>query len=264
LAGNAVARKMFLLQYGQEPVPKWISVRGAGSEIMWEPIVSIAVETDDGWVLLESGIGRRFLEDRERLTGIYRWGEEPWAVAGDPLVTVLKEVGLEPGQFIGAAISHLHVDHSGGIRTLAEAGVPIYIQREELAFGREGAKLTDGYYKPDYTEFPVEWRELTGDAEIAPGVWVLSTRGHTPGHMSYRVDLPHTGPWLFAADAADLAENFTDRKPPGRCVLREDWPRAIMAIERLLEEKDRLGARLVPGHDQLFWDAVKHPPGGYV
>src|SRR4029077_8533014 len=80
---------------------------------------------------------------------------------------------------------------------------------------------------------------------------------------SYRVDLPHTGPWLFAADAADLAENFTDRKPPGRCVLREDWPRAIMSIERLLEEKERLGARLVPGHDQLFWDAVKHPPGGY-
>jgi glyoxylase-like metal-dependent hydrolase (beta-lactamase superfamily II) len=124
---------MFLLQYGQEPVPKWISVRGAGSEIMWEPIISIAVETDDGWVLLESGIGRRFLDDRERLTGIYRWGEEPWAVDGDPLVTILKEVGLEPGQFIGAAISHLHVDHSGGIRTLAEAGVPIYIQREELA-----------------------------------------------------------------------------------------------------------------------------------
>jgi len=37
-----------------------------------------------------------------------------------------------------------------------------------------------------------------------------------------------------------------------------------MSIERLLEEKERLGARLVPGHDQLFWDAVKHPPGGYA
>ena len=260
----ATAKRMFLLQYGQEPVPKWISVRGAGSEVLWEPIISIAVETTDGWVLLESGMGRRFLSDREHLTGIYRWGEEPWTVDGDPLVTVLAGVGLEPRQFIGAGISHLHCDHSGGIHTLAEAGVPIYIQRAELEFGRERARLTDGYYRPDYSDFPVDWRLLEGDAEIAPGVYVLNTRGHTPGHMSYRVDLPETGTWLFAADAADLAENFTDRKPPGRCVLREDWPRGIMSIERLLEEKEKLQARLIPGHDQIFWDAVKHPPGGYT
>jgi hypothetical protein len=96
--------------------------------------------------------------------------------------------------------------------------------------------LTDGYYKPDYTDFPGERRELTGDADH-PGVWVLSTADIPPGTCP-TVDLPHTGPWLFAADAADLAENFTDRKPPGRTVLREDWPRAIMSIERLLEEKD--------------------------
>ena len=29
--------------------------------------------------------------------------------------------------------------------------------------------------------------------------------GHTPGHMSYRVDLPESGTWLLAVDAADLA-----------------------------------------------------------
>ena len=58
-------------------------------------------------------------------------------------------MGLEPGQFIGAAISHLHVDHSGGIRTLAEAGVPIYIQREKRFFtlvGQDAEKTVLTYY----------------------------------------------------------------------------------------------------------------------
>jgi glyoxylase-like metal-dependent hydrolase (beta-lactamase superfamily II) len=254
---------MFLLQYGQEPVPKRISVRGAGDELLWEPIIGVVVETAKGWVLLETGIGRRVLEDGRVLDILYPGVEKPWGHAGDPLTVALAGVGLKVSDLVMAAASHLHCDHSGGVRELAAAGVPITIQREELEFALEKASPTQGYYPPDFAEAAVDWREIDGDAELAPGVRAISTPGHAPGHMSYRVDLPDTGTWLFAVDAGDLAENFTDKVPPGQTVLVNDGVRAEASLHRLLDLKDELKARLVPGHDQLFWDAVRHPKGGH-
>lgn len=258
----AFARRMFLLQFGQEPVPKRISVRGAGDELLWEPIIGAVVETDKGYVLLETGIGRQVLEDLAGLDVLYPGRDKPWGLDGRPLSAALAGVGLAPKDLALAAVSHLHCDHSGGVRELREAGVPIAIQREELEFALERASLSDGYYPADFTG-AVDWQELEGDAELAPGVWALSTPGHAPGHMSYRVDLPETGTWLLAVDAGDLAENFTDRRPPGQTVLPDDLPRAVESIDRLLALRDQTRGRLVPGHDQLVWDAVRHPIGGH-
>lgn len=254
---------MFMLHFGAEPSPKSISVRGAGAHIIWCPVIGAAIETDMGWVLLETGIGRSLLEDEISRCRIYASQEQPWGVGEDPFLAALAAVGLRPDDFALAAVSHLHVDHTGGIRHLAAAGVPVAVQREELAFARGRAGLEHAYYRPDYEGFDVRWRELDGDAELAPGVLALSTPGHAPGHMSYRVDLPETGTWLLAIDAADLGENLNDRVPPGWTADPADATRAEDSLCRLLEESERLGARLVPGHDTAFWEAVRHPVGGH-
>ncbi len=253
---------MFLLQFGQEPVPKRISVRGAGDELLWEPIIGVVVETDEGWILLETGIGRAVLSDAGALDILYPGGDKPWAVEAPPLTTALASVGLKVSDIHLAAVSHLHCDHSGGIIELAAAGVPVAIQHEELEFALERGTPSLGYYPPDFMH-AVEWRKLSGDADLAPGVKALSTPGHAPGHMSYLVELPDSGTWLFAVDAGDLAENFTERKPPGQTVKPDDLTRAAGSLDRLLAIKRENGGRLVPGHDQLFWDAVRHPAGGH-
>jgi N-acyl homoserine lactone hydrolase len=259
---TVMARKMYLIQYGQEPVPKRISVRGAGDDLLWEPIIGIVVESDIGWVLLETGIGRAVLSDSEALTVLYPGRHKPWGLDGDPLTGALAEVGLGVSDINLAAVSHLHCDHSGGIAQLADAGVQVCIQREELEFALEHASPHDGYYPADFVR-TVNWRALAGDAEIAPGIRAVSTPGHSPGHMSYQVSLQESGTWLFAIDAGDLAENFTERKPPGQTVIPGDLPRAEASLQRLLAEAKDMNARLVPGHDQLFWTAVHHPSGGY-
>lgn len=254
---------MYLLQYGAEPVPKSISVHGAGDAMLWEPIIGVAVQSDAGWLLLESGIGRRALDDPASLAVLYPNVPAPWGLEGDPMVTALDAIGLGVGDIALAAVSHLHVDHSGGLARLAEAGVPIAVHRDELRHAQASGRLEDGYYQPDYAAVNGEWRELDGDTELAPGVWALATPGHAPGHMSYRVDLEQSGTWLFAVDAADLSENLTDRTRPGQTVDPADAPRAEASLQRLVSEADRLNARLVPGHDQYFWDAVRHPTGGH-
>jgi glyoxylase-like metal-dependent hydrolase (beta-lactamase superfamily II) len=258
-----LARRMLMLTFGAEPSPKSISVRGAGDRVIWCPIVGAAVSTDDGWILLETGIGRRLLEDETIRRRIYASPEQPWGVGEDPFLAALGAAGLSPGGFSLAAVSHLHCDHTGGLRILAGAGVPVAVQAEELAFARERAGVEQAYYRTDYEDPKIAWRELDGDAELAPGVRALATPGHAPGHMSYRVDLPETGTWLLAVDAADLGENLNDRVPPGWTADPDDAERAEGSLNRLLDEAERLDARLIPGHDTAFWQAVRHPAGGH-
>jgi N-acyl homoserine lactone hydrolase len=78
--------------------------------------------------------------------------------------------------------THLHFDHCGGNRLFP--GVPIYVQRRELEAARE-----PGYTIAEWVEFEgARYVELDGEAEIVPGVRVLPTPGHTPGHQSVLVD----------------------------------------------------------------------------
>jgi N-acyl homoserine lactone hydrolase len=285
---SGVARRMFVLQYGAERVSKTLSLRGGPAELGWEPLPGVLVETAEGWILFDTGMSRRNLDD-PRAQALYREGavaeghdprtptpalhpEPPdphawaWGLPGNPLETALATVGLRPSDLSLAVVSHLHLDHSGGIATLSEAGVPVAIQREELAFAREGgARYDEGFVADDWSHPDTRWRALDGDTELAPGVEVVSTPGHTPGHSSLRVDLPQTGTWLFAGDAADLAQNFLDRVPCGYAAggTAEDERRADASLARLLALAAESDARIVPGHDQLVLTAVRHPVDGH-
>lgn len=255
------AIRMLLLTFGAEVVPKAVSVEGAPRVPIRCPVIGAAVETASGWILLEAGFSRAFLADEAAQDAVYRGGPRPEGLPGEPLVAALGEVGLSLADIRLACVSHLHCDHSGGIPLLAGAGIPIHVHADELAFARE-AGLREGYHAPDLP-LQAPWETFTGDRELAPGVVALETPGHTPGHVSYRVDLPETGPWLLAIDAADLAENVNERRGPGMVSRPGDEERATASLARLLAERDRLGARLVPGHDGALWDAVKHPRGGH-
>jgi N-acyl homoserine lactone hydrolase len=261
------ASRMFLLEYGTELVHKSLSVLGGGDHVIATPIYGVLVETADELVLLDSGINARALADPEALTEIYGEGLHPWGPDGNPLEVALATVGFTVADIGLAGISHLHLDHSGGIPLLAAAGVPITIQQRELDYGLEraeqGTGRSVGFFVEDYTRPDINWKTIDGDAELAPGVFAVSTPGHTPGHMSFRVDLPDTGTWLFAADAADLGENLLERIPCGSVAEAADAGKARASVNRLVDEGDRLDARVVPGHDSVFWKAIWHPRDGH-
>jgi N-acyl homoserine lactone hydrolase len=97
--------------------------------------------------------------------------------------------------------THLHFDHCGGNRLFA--GLPIYVQRRE----REAARQPD-YTIPEWVEFEgASYVELDGEAEIVPGVRVVPTPGHTPGHQSVLVDTDD-GLVVVAGDVAYQWEDF--------------------------------------------------------
>ena len=279
---------MFLLQFGAERVPRSLSLRGGPAELGWEPLYGVLVETAEGWILFDTGMAREAL-DADETQQSYRvaatdagadpdsltWSLHPpppdptrwnWGLDGDPLPAALATVGLAVSDLRLVLISHLHLDHSGGVPLLAEAGVPVAIQRAELDFARSGrAGFSEGFRADDWSDPRTQWELLDGDAELAPGVSILATPGHTPGHSSLRVELPNTGTWIFAGDAADLGQNFLDRVPCGYCAggSVSDEADADRSLERLLTEAADADARLIPGHDQLVFNAIRHPRTGH-
>jgi N-acyl homoserine lactone hydrolase len=74
--------------------------------------------------------------------------------------------------------THLHFDHCGGNRLFA--GVPIHVQRRELA----DARTLDDYTVPDWVDFDgATYVEHDGEAEILPGVRIVPAPGHSAGHQ---------------------------------------------------------------------------------
>src|SRR5437868_6659444 len=75
---------------------------------------------------------------------------------------------------------HLHPDHAGGNRHFA--GAAILIQRAELAHARADAEYTYLPHVADFAGAIVE--EIDGEAEPWPGIRIVPTPGHSPGHQS--------------------------------------------------------------------------------
>src|SRR5207248_10711835 len=97
--------------------------------------------------------------------------------------------------------THLHFDHCGGNRLFA--GTPIHVQRLE----RENARVPD-YTIAEWVEFEgATYVEHDGEAEIAPGVRVLPTPGHTRGHQSVLVET-EDGLVVVAGNVAYRWEDF--------------------------------------------------------
>ncbi len=262
------AQRMYTLTFGVEYVPKSLSVPGGGSHTINTPIYGALVETPDGLILLDTGISRRALDNPDFLTACYGADRHPTAPAGEPLEVALAELGFSVADISLAAVSHLHLDHTGGIPLLAAAGVPVAIQRDELEYGRQraanGTEAEVAFHRHDYVEVDdIQWILLDGATELAPGVEAIPTPGHTPGHQSYGVHLPATGDWIFAADAADLAENLHEHRPCGSCAEDTDTPLAQESVEHLIALADERDARLIPGHDPIVWKAIWHPDGGH-
>jgi N-acyl homoserine lactone hydrolase len=280
------AERLFLLQYGAERVSKGLSLVGGDPQhFYWEPLFGALVETASGWLLFDTGMSRRN-HDSAAVERVYRgsqsrgrlddapWHLSPsppadrctWGLPGDPLVAALRPLGLSPGDLSMVVISHLHWDHSGGIATLTEAGVEVVIHRDELAWGRSGrAGLSEGFDAADWTTPGTRWRTVDAETELAPGVTVLPTPGHTPGHVSLQVALPGTGTWIFTADATDLAQNLLDDVPCGSCAggTAADRRQSEESLALLLARTRDTDARLIPGHDQVVLNAIRHPPGGH-
>lgn len=253
-------RRVIPLTLGWEILPKTVSVLGADpSIILREPVPGVLLQIDDGWLLLDTGLNPALVRDPplyQRFHGRGVAAELPPGL-GDPLVEALEQVGLVLEQVSVVALSHLHNDHSGGVRHFAHRDVPIHVQKRELDYGLHTPHPEpDGnaIFRVDFDDPRLSWVTHEGDVEIAPGVTAVLTAGHTPGHQSFVVDLAGGGGFVFAFDAADLQENIDDEVAVG-CSIGVPPSATLEPLLRLKAIAAEKGYRLIPGHDPHVWPA---------
>ncbi|WP_295042016.1 hypothetical protein [uncultured Paracoccus sp.] len=110
----------------------------------------------------------------------------------------------------------------------------------------------------------LRYRPVEGYVEIAPGVTLLETSGHVPGHQSVLVRLAGTGPVLLAADAV-MHHSMADAATRPMFITDMDDEDSIRASTRKISETAaREGAALVVyGHDADQWPSLRRAPEFY-
>jgi N-acyl homoserine lactone hydrolase len=217
------------------------------------PISAYLIRTSDGNVLFDTGLSPRALPGLRRSDPLARFHE------ADLLVNRLDALGLRTDDVSLVVLSHLHYDHAGGAELFPRS--ELIVQNDEYSYAHYPASFFAPFYYRKNFELPgYRWRLLDGDTELAPGLTVLRSDGHTPGHQSLMVELPQTGPVILTGDACYWREHLDQERVPGVV-----WnpTLALHSIKRLKTLARLTGSRIFPGHDPEFWRSVKQDPAGY-
>ena len=226
------------------------AVRAAWLEDMFLPpdvlewaLNVVVVRSGGRTILIDVGIGMEF----------------PDLPRAEKLAQRLKAAGIDPASVTDVVLTHLHVDHIGGLladglRGRLRPDVPIHLAATEAKF----------WVSPDFSRnafggFPdllrsaeerfvdryrSQLRPFEAEYEVAPGVVVHRTGGHTPGHSVVR--LASGGDRLtFLGDA--VFPNHFDR-PDWYNAFDHDPEEAVRVRVRLLRELAATREPLVAAH----------------
>jgi N-acyl homoserine lactone hydrolase len=163
----------------------------------WWPSYAHAVVHRDGIFLFDNGVG---VGDQEI--------ESTFSPRVTLLETALAEHGISLDDVNGVANCHLHFDHSGQNARL-RPGVPIFVQRAEFAKVHE-----PGYTVPAWIDVPgLTYEVIEGEVEVAPGLRLIPTPGHTAGHQSLAVG-GSDGTVVLAGQAVQSRAEWTGSTEP--------------------------------------------------
>lgn len=220
------------------------------------PVQLFLVETTGGYVLVDTGNNPEVITDP-----VKAWGPD-LATAARPQMSPenhplaqLKLLGLSPNDIRLVIYTHLHHDHAGGGKHFPNA-VHV-VQRAEYRWALSPDTGSGAAYSPaDYIS--TDWTLADGDQNVLPGIHVIMTPGHTPGHQSVMLwDVPDLGNVILAGDAINAQSSITDNLPPG---LATHTLAAMHSMHRLNALAVATDALVLVGHDMEQFGRLPKAP----
>lgn len=176
----------------------------------------------------------------------------PFVTPEEKIEAQLASYKLKPSDITLIVNSHLHWNHSHNNRFFKNA--KIIVQRDELRYsfcpdtfwtygpGRSSSMRASPYSR-ESVSMNVDWHTIKGDYNLTDNVRLLSTPGHTVGHMS-TVVLHGESNMVYAADVFPLRDNFDEKRLPGQFV------NAFAAWESMEKLWSINSALYIFGHDR--------------
>jgi N-acyl homoserine lactone hydrolase len=172
-------------------------------------------------------------------------GEDFSRTAGQDPANALSNAGVNPADVEFVLLTHLHWDHAGNCDLFPEATV--LVQEAELRYAISPGR----FFRKSFLSPLASWGVppflvpnldvVRGSTEIAPGVRVEPSPGHTPGSQAVVV-ATSDGTFAIGGDAVSTYANVEDDIPPGFHTNVDD---AVESIDRLAGLADSL----LPSHD---------------
>ena len=186
--------------------------------------------------------------------------------ARKPFDQQLRDRGVDPARVERLVMTHLHVDHTSGIRLLPAAEV--ICAGEEWAATRGRFAVAKGYVA---AHLPPESRvrrldfardgeafgpfdrtiDLLGDESVR----LVATPGHTAGHLSVLLRTGEDRSVLLAGDAAYTLQSIAEQRLPMLTDDDEASRRSLAELRAFTEANP--GAIVVPTHDPVAWHALR-------
>jgi len=198
-----------------------------------DPCLGYVVRHPQGMIVFDTGMGSDPEVDahyRPRRTG---------------LAEALAAIGVQIGDLRLAANCHLHFDHCGGNPLLGQ--IPVFVQDAEL----RAARHTQDYTLPELLE-GTRFEQVTGEAELLPGIFLMPTPGHTAGHQSLVVRRAD-GAVIVAGQSHDTATQYAADRLAWQA-RRDGHSQPLPGIPDWIDALQQLDPRMVYfAHDHSVW-----------
>lgn len=195
----------------------------------------LLVERADGLVLVDSGLGTTDLAESQRLGRAWRSAMRPSLNPDETAVAQVRALGYEAADVTDVVLTHLDLDHAGGVGDFPRARVHVYDTELEAARDPRGSE--HGRY------LPVQWSDADlvphhvpdgGDgwfgfesvSVVADDVLMVPLHGHSRGHAG--VAVRDGARWVLHAGDAYFAAG--EQETPPSC------PRRLRAVQRIIAQ----------------------------
>lgn len=186
--------------------------------------------------------------------------------AEEPFDEQLRALGIEPDGVERVIMTHLHVDHTSGMRLLPRA--EFTCSRDEWAATRKRFAAGKGYVahhlpsesRMRLVDFDADGEpygafaktiDLLGDGSVR----LISTPGHTAGHLSVLLRLAQGRQVLVIGDAAYTLRSIREEILPMLTDGDETFLRSMREIKAFAQSEPE--ATLVPTHDPSAWHELR-------
>lgn len=176
----------------------------------WQPTYAWAIEHPEGVIVIDTGQGTHLKESTRSLHPFGRWNVAFRIEPEQEIGPQLRALGIGRRDVKKVVLTHLHMDHDGGLAHFPDT--EILVAPGELRAARGIAGWVRGYFPQrwptwfDPTALPLEAQPFGPFARSrrlteAGDVVAVATPGHTPDHLAVAVQNGDTTVFL-AGDAS--------------------------------------------------------------
>lgn len=237
----------------------------------------LVIETErDGLVLVDTGFGTRDIAGATGLSGPFRALCGPRLADDETALAQVAQLGYAPADVRHVVVTHLDLDHAGGLADFPHAKVHLHAREHAAAVARRHFKERERYLSSHWAHGPA-WEVYTEDGDTWRGlpaitrlrhldadVGLVPMHGHTRGHSA--VIVRDRDRWLVHAGDAYFHRNAVVGDGAGVPLGFRAFERAtemdganrrasLAALRRLRESYDDVA--MFCAHDPAEYEAMR-------